>query len=481
MSPTPADALAVFGPCFAAPCFDHASFRSRRDRFAARVGGTPALIAAGAAPSRNYPAATYPFRASSHFLYLVGLPLPNAMLFFDGRQFRLFAPPPTTADALWHGPGLGLDDLASATGLDVQPLAELDRALGRDPVGTVSAPDAATRRRQSELLGRNVGDARSEASAGDGTTVDRALASALVELRLHHDDAAVAGLRRAAAATVQAHRAGLAATMVGRRESDVRAAMESALMAEGMQTAYGSIVTVHGEVLHNDAHHGILGAGDLLLVDVGAETADGWAGDVTRTWPVSGRFSGTQRDFYDVVLAAQRAAIAAVRPGARYRDIHLCASETLATGMVELGILRGDAKAIVADGGHALLFPHGIGHLLGLDVHDMEDLGDLAGYPTDRQRSEQFGLSYLRLDRDLSPGMAVTIEPGLYVIPALLGDPAMASLAARFLDRDRLATFQDVRGIRIEDDVLVTSDGHEVLTSSLPTEAEAIEALVGRG
>src|SRR6185436_4938839 len=181
----------------------------------------------------------------------------------------------------------------------------------------------------------------------------------------------------------------------------------------------------HGEVLHNEQHHHLLGERDLLLVDVGAETPSGWAGDVTRTWPVSGRYSPTQRDLYEVVLAAQRTTIAAVRPGVRYRDLHLLAARTLASGLCALGILEGDPAELVADGVVYLLFPHGIGHLLGLDVHDMEDLGDRAGYLAGRSRTPEFGIQYLRLDRDLAPGMAVTIEPGLYIVPAILADPRL--------------------------------------------------------
>jgi Xaa-Pro aminopeptidase len=262
------------------------------------------------------------------------------------------------------------------------------------------------------------------------------------------------------------------------RESAVRAAMEHEIVAAGGAPAYGSIVSVHGEVLHNDTHFGTCAEGDLLLADVGAESEDGWASDVTRSWPVSGRYSPTQRAIYDVVLAANRAAIGAVRPGARYRDVHLTAARTIAEGLVALGVLRGEPDALVAAGAHALFFPHGVGHLLGLDVHDMEDLGDRAGYAPGRTRSPQFGLSYLRLDRDLAPGMCVTIEPGFYVVPAIFDDPGLAPLAAQYVDRAVLARFADVRGIRIEDDVLVTDDGAEVLTRAIPKDAAEVEAAV---
>jgi Xaa-Pro aminopeptidase len=165
----------------------------------------------------------------------------------------------------------------------------------------------------------------------------------------------------------------------------------------------------------------------------------------------------------------------------RYRDVHLAAARVLVDGLVQLGVLRGQVDALVEDGVHALFFPHGIGHLLGLDVHDMEDLGDRAGYAPGRARSAQFGLGYLRLDRDLAPGMLVTIEPGFYQVPSLLAAPARFGLSDRALDRGRLAAFSDVRGIRIEDDVLVTDGAPRVLTSALPKRADLVEQLVARG
>lgn len=422
-------------------------------------------MCAGAPVGRNYPGNPYPFRASSHFLYFVGAALPGASLLLAGGEATLFVPPPAPDDALWHGPTPSFDALGAELGLAVRPTTEL--ALPPS-TATLPAPDLATRLAQAERLGRPLGG-----------PLDDALADAVIRLRLRHDEAAIAELRAAADATVAAHRAGMAATAPGVPEAAVRAAMEQVLIARNMTTAYGSIVSVRGEVLHNPHHDGVAQAGDLLLADVGAETPGGWAGDVTRTWPVSGRFSSTQRAIYEVVLEAQRAAIALCRPGVRYRDVHLRACEVLAAGLVDLGILRGDPAELVADGVHALLFPHGVGHLLGLDVHDMEDLGDRAGYAPGRTRSTQFGLCYLRLDRDLEAGMAVTIEPGFYRVPAILADPARTSAYRDRVDWERLGAFADVRGIRIEDDVLVTDGEPEVLTAALPKDPAAIEACVG--
>jgi Xaa-Pro aminopeptidase len=255
--------------------------------------------------------------------------------------------------------------------------------------------------------------------------------------------------------------------------------MEGVIISHNMTCSYNSIVTIHGEVLHNNHYHQPLQQGDLLLADVGAETSMGWAADVTRTWPVSGKFSSTQREIYNLVLAAHDACIEKIRPGVEYRDIHLLACAVIAEGLLDLGILRGEVSDLVEMDAHALFFPHGIGHLLGLDVHDMEDLGDLAGYEEGRSRSDRFGLCYLRLNRVLQPGMLVTIEPGFYQVPAILNDAVLRLKYQGVVNWERLAQFADVRGIRIEDDVLVTQEGREVLTAELPTGVEEIQDLVG--
>ncbi|HXU65388.1 MAG TPA: aminopeptidase P family protein [Polyangia bacterium] len=449
-----------------------ADLQDRRSKLARLLGARPALIAAGVPRPRNYAANAYPYRASSHFLYLFGIPLRGAMGVYDGSEFTLYVPDPHPDQALWEGAPPTPHEIATATGCPVRPFARLAASLRGRAVATLPAPDVETCLEQSRMLGREI-------RPGHVDVLDVPLADAMIALRLQHDPAAVAELRLAAEATEAAHRAGMAATRAGRRAWTVRAAMEAELAERGMGTAYPSIVTPHGEILHSERSDQELADGDLLLADVGAETRGGWAGDVTRTWPVSGRFSPTQRDFYGLVLEAQRQAIAAVTPGTRYRNVHRIASQALAAGLVDLGILRGDPIALAEDGVVALLFPHGVGHLLGLDVHDMEDLGDRAGYAPGRQRATQFGLSALRLDRDLLPGMAVTIEPGLYLAPAILDNPALAQVAGDRLNRTRLAQFGDVRGIRIEDDILVTATGREVLTAGIPKTVDEIETAVG--
>jgi len=448
--------------------FDGRACAARRSRLAMKLGTHPALIAAGAPRPRTSGSNLYPFRAASHFLYLFGLHLPRAFGLWTGDRWVLFLPEPGPDFALWHGHAPGAAELGAALACPVELRPALTEAVAGRKVATLPALDHETRFEQSELLGRPI-------AYGKLDEIDHSLADALIEMRLVHDHAGIAALRKAADATAAGFHSGIRAVRPGINECVVRAAMEAEFVRRDMGVSYNSIVTVHGQVLHNEEYHHELQPGDLLLADVGAETADGWAGDVTRTWPVSGRFSPTQRDFYQVVLHAQQQVIAAVRPGVPFRELHFSAGRLIAEGLVNLGVLRGDPAELVADGVVALFFPHGLGHLIGLDVHDLEDLGDRATYAPGRSRSTEPGLRTLRLDRDLVPGMAITIEPGLYQVPAILDDPARTSLAGDRLRRDHLAAFADVRGIRIEDDVLVTNDGHEVLTAAIPKEVDAIE------
>ncbi|MEO1069231.1 MAG: M24B family metallopeptidase, partial [Cyanobacteria bacterium J06638_6] len=374
-------------------------------------------------------------------------------------ELTLFMDDISPEAALWYGPSPSRDQIATAIGATAAyPYPHLEDYLS----GSTTLPA------QAELPGRT--------SPGPRPSQD--LVEALVALRLHQDDAALTEIKRAAAVSVMAHQVGMASTAGAQTEAQVRAAMEQVIVAQNMTCAYNSIVTVHGEVLHNEQYHHALTPGDLLLADVGAEAPSGWASDITRTWPVSGRFAPAQREVYEVVLAAHDACITAAKPGVEYRDLHLLACHTLAAGLVELGLLKGDPESLVERDIHALFFPHGVGHLLGLDVHDMEDLGDAAGYGPGRQRSDRFGLKFLRLDRPLETNMVVTIEPGFYQVPAILDPARQSGEVDDAVNWERLEDFRAVRGIRIEDDVQITATGCTVLTEALPTTPDDVEALV---
>ncbi|MCL2825116.1 MAG: aminopeptidase P family protein [Polyangiaceae bacterium] len=465
------------------PRTPQSTFVARRDALCKKLT-TPAIIAAGAPLSRNYRATMYPFRATSHFLYLIGANVPSAVLLLHEGRSVLFVVPVEENSELWDGPVPSYAQIKEMYQVDdVKPLNELRTFIDpfRSEVATLPTQDSQTCSGLTGLLGREQEIAPCSGNRLADDTPDAALADALIDLRLRADEHGLEQLRWAGRVTAQAQVAGMRATRRAKSECEVYGAMMGVLRAAAHQDSFEPIVSTHGEVLHNTRHDNLLKDGDLLVADIGGETPEGWAGDITRVWPVSGTFSPTQRAVYEVVLATQIRAIGSVRKGTRYRDVHEVAKRGVVEGMRDLGVFRGDVDGLIERGAAAIFFPHGVGHLLGLDVHDMEDLGDRAGYAPGRTRSQAFGDCFLRLDRDLEPGMAVTIEPGIYQVPAILSDPEYTSAVGDGLCRNVLAKFSDVRGIRIEDDVIVTDGDPEVTTFGVPKTLAEVEALVRSG
>lgn len=416
-------------------------FRQRRQRLA-QLYPEPVLIRSGR-PARRNPPQTYPFRASSHFLYFAGWNHPHLALLLEEGRATLFYDPPGVEDSVWDGPGPDLDELRERYGLDsIRPGSETPDL----PHLNAQAPD--------DLL------------------------EAVIQLRLRHDAAARSQLEQAVDMTVRAHFQAMRATRPERSEFQILATLLVSVTQEGGGTSFSPIVSRRGEILHNPHYGGTLERGDLLLVDFGAENREGWAGDLTRTFPVRTTFTPRQAEIYEVVLKAQKAALRECRPGQEYREVHRAACLAMTEGLVQLGLLRGDPAELVERGAHALFFPHGIGHLLGLDVHDMEDLGDRAGYAPGRSRSTQFGLNFLRLDRPLEADMAVTLEPGFYWIPQLLENAERVAPFRDCLDLPTVEAYREVRGIRIEDDVLLDEKGARNLSAALPKELQEIEIVV---
>ncbi|MFO1076386.1 MAG: aminopeptidase P family protein [Planctomycetota bacterium] len=465
------------------PSLQH--FKNRRKEFLAAIE-TPVLLMAGGWISRNYPANWSPFRADSSFLFFFPDPEPNAAALFDpkDKSVTLFLDERTAEDALWHGTVPDFAQMKKALGVDsVQKRADLaavvKKKCGTRQVRTVAIADPRATA-EAKAITKEKLDFTNPAKVGH-----KDLLLAIAALRDHREPDELAEMRVAATVTREAHVVAMARTRPGIYEQELVGHVEGTFVRHGCVPAYNTILSVRGEVLHNHAHANLLHDTDLVLLDAGAERQSGYCADVTRTWPVSGRFSPEGREVYDIVLAAEVAAIKACKPGVRYRDVHLTACRIIADGLVQMGLLKGDVDALVESGAHALFFPHGVGHLLGLDVHDMEAFGDLIGYAPGRTRSKQFGTAYLRLDRDLQPGMCFTIEPGIYFVPAILRDAKFRKQwkgqvdwqkAEQFLTMNSLRGFG---GIRIEDDVHCTDTGYEVLTAAVPKQRAAVEALVG--
>jgi Xaa-Pro aminopeptidase len=449
-------------------------FAARRIELARRLG-RPVLLLGNGLRARNLPKYSVEFRQDSTFLYFTGCAMPNAAALIDADgRCTLFSPLPAKDDALWHGVVDGPEALRARFAVDeLRDVSALEGAAAGLGLPTLAVPDEEQNRLGARLTGLPL---RFGVDHGDD-----ALVSAIIEMRSTKTEAELVELRRVAGITAQAFRLAMAATRPGGHEAQIAALFHGALALHGLTTGYHSIITVRGEILHNPDYVNSLDDGQLLLLDGGGEGDAGYTVDITRTWPVNGRFSGRQRAAYEAVLAAQRASIELVRPGVRYRDVHMRSAEVLAQFLCDEGLVRGGVEAALATHAHALFFPHGVGHLLGLDVHDLETYGDRPAYAPGRSRAKEFGTAYLRLDLDLSPGHVVTIEPGFYVVPAILHDPALRARFKDQVDWDRAESWIGFGGVRIEDDVVCTVGEPEVLTQATPKDPQAVEALIGQG
>jgi Xaa-Pro aminopeptidase len=444
----------------------------RRDRLMARLGRPVLLMGNGPLP-RNLPMNILPFRQDSNLLYFTGCDLPNAAALITVSGCTLFLPLPAQDDALWHGVLPTAKALQSHFGVEsVQASEELESRCAQLPeIATLAVSDPIRNALTKSITGA---DLQFGHAYGDLELVD-----AIIDMRRIKSDAEAQAHREAAKITTLAHCAAMGATRIGGHEREIAALFDGVLAANGCVNGYHSIVTVRGEVLHNPNYTHILGDGDLLLLDGGAELPTGYGCDVTRTWPVNGRFSPRQASAYAAVLEAQKESIALCRPGVRYREVHLASAKILAQWLVDEGLLNCSATEAFETGAHALFFPHGVGHFLGLDVHDLEQFGDRPSYPSSQPRDSQFGLSYLRLDMPLQQGHLVTVEPGFYVVDAILDDPAIRETHKSRLNLEAAAAWRGFGGIRIEDDILVTSGEPENLTDAIPREIQAIEEKTG--
>ncbi|MDP1828507.1 MAG: aminopeptidase P family protein [Archangium sp.] len=462
------------------------NYADRRKRLLAGLD-SPLLLMAGGLLARNYPANVFPYRADGNFLYFFQRPEPGSAAFFDPADGKvtLFLAERTVADALWHGAMEPFSAVKTRQGVDaVLAVEELEKhvtalAAGRQ-VRSIAVADPKATARARSITGEDL-DFDDAKRVGQGALLDR-----VAKLRLHKDADELAEMRRLVPITREAHVLAMQHSKPGVGEQFLKGQVEGAFARSGCTAAYNTILSVRGEVLHNNEYRNTLQQGDIVLLDAGAESVDtGYCNDVTRDWPVGGAFTPEGRDVYELVLRSELDAIDAVKPGVRYRDLHLRASRVLAEGLVRLGLLVGNPDGLVESGAHAIFFPHGLGHQLGLDVHDLEAFGDRIHYPAGRTRSAQFGTQYLRMDMDLEAGMTFTIEPGLYFVPAIIHNPELRErfksqvkwdAAEKYLAMNQGRGFG---GIRIEDDIVCTATGAEVLTASIPKATAEIEAIAG--
>jgi Xaa-Pro aminopeptidase len=459
--------------------FDKKIYQQRRAKLCKQVQSGLLLFLSNGESAMNYPANPYHYRQDSTFLYFFGLNFPGlaAVIDIDENRQTVFGNDLEMEDIIWMGPQPSLKSRCVKIGIaETRPLANLGATL----------QEAVRLGRKIHFLPpyRDENALALEKLLGIRAEIVRAYASAelvraVIAQRSLKSAEEIKEIEAALAVSAAMYGEAMAMAQPGVCEREIAGRIEGIALAGGGQLSFPAIVTVHGETLHNHYHGNRMQKGDLLLIDAGAETESGYASDITRTIPVGGRFDPRQKAVYETVLDMQLNAIAMIHPGVNYRAVHLKASEVLVDRLKDLKLMKGNSGEAVAAGAHALFFPHGLGHMMGLDVHDMEDLGETyVGYDDKSKRSQQFGLAYLRLAKKLEPGYVLTVEPGIYFIPALIDQWRAENKFATFINYAEVEKYRKFGGIRIEDDVLVTSRAGRVLGPPIAKEIDAVQRAV---
>lgn len=452
----------------------------RRELLRQEVGSGLILISGNDEAPMNYPANPYPYRQDSNFLYFFGLDKPGFMGVIDideGKDY-IFGEDFTIDDIIWMGPQPTVKELAAAVGVEYtgtlgQLQEMMDFAVNSGKKIHFLPP---YRAENLFKISRLTGIAHTRVK--DYASVK--LIQAVVAQRALKSDDEVKEIERALDISFLMVDAVLKNIKPGLYERELVGKMEGVVGELGSFRSFPIILSIHGETLHNHYHGNQLKDGDLIVADSGAESPLYYASDITRTFPVNGTFSEKQKAIYQIVLNSQLTAIENSKPGVLNRDVHLKTAEVIAEGLIGEGLMKGNARAAVEAGAHALFFPHGLGHMMGLDVHDMEDLGEnYVGYDEQTKRADQFGLAYLRMGRELKPGYVVTVEPGIYFIPALIDQWKAEGKHSQFINYEKVEEYKGFGGIRIEDDILITGDGCRVLGKPIPKTVDEIENAIG--
>ena len=458
--------------------FNKSIYTERRDRLRQMMGSGIILIPGNTESPMNYPDNTYHFRQDSTFLYLFGLDIPGLFGIIDANTGKdtLFGDDITIEDIIWMGVKPSVKDLAATVGVDNsfpfnEIFGQVKHALSDgSPVHFLPPYRAENKLLLTELTGIQ--------SSGLANHASKQLVKSLVDLRSLKDKAEIEEIEIACETGYRMHVTAMKMAKPGVKEQEIAGTIEGIALAYGAGTSFPTILTQNGQTLHNHDHSFPLQKGRLMIVDAGAQSNGYYASDFTRTFPVGGKFTQKQLDIYNIVLNANNTATSLIRPGETYLSIHLKVAEVIASGLKALGLMKGDVKEAVACGAHALFFPHGLGHMMGLDVHDMEDYGQInVGYDDEIRPIDQFGTAYLRLGRRLQKDFVITNEPGIYFIPALIAKWEAEKTNHPFINFDQVKNYLDFGGIRLEDDILVTETGARILGNRVPITPEEVESL----
>lgn len=440
--------------------FDSSVYKQRRQALREKVGHGLILILGNNEAPANYPDNTYKFRQDSSFLYFFGHSHPGyaGVMDIEAGEDYFFGNDVTMDDIIWMGPQPSVKDLAAQVGVEKSfPFDKLKEFIGkaisqRRPIHFLPPYRYDNMLLLEDLTGIRASMTKQHASVE--------LIKAVVALRSVKEACEIAEIDKACNIGYEMHTAAMRLCKPGVSEQYIAGILDGIASSYGNMVSFATILTQNGQTLHNHDHSHLLEAGRLMLTDAGAESVTNYCSDHTRTIPVGGKFTSRQRDVYSIVLDCHDKALELARPGVTYKSVHLEVCKVLAQGLKDLGLMKGDVNEAVEAGAHALFMPHGLGHMMGIDVHDMEDLGQCyVGYDDEIRPSGQFGLASLRMGRRLQEGFVITDEPGCYFIPALIDKWKAENMHKDFLNYEAIEKFKDFGGIRLEDDILIIPGG----------------------
>jgi Xaa-Pro aminopeptidase len=457
--------------------FQSEVYIQRRKLLCEKIGSGLILFFGNDESPMNYPDNSYHFRQNSSFLYYFGIDFPSvaAILDIDNDRQIIFGDDFTIDDIVWRGPQPTIVQRAWQCGIEeTQPTVKLYAILKETQASRKIIHFLPLYRPENKIKLLRFLNIRPDQV---NVNASSDMIKAVISQREIKSSEEIAEIENAVDLSVDMHVAAMQYACPGMSEAQVAARVHEIALARNCNISFPIIATVNGQTLHNHTHFNILRENDLFLLDAGAETQRHYAGDLSSTFPVSKRFSTIQKVIYEISLNAHEASIKCLAPGVQFRDVHFSACHSIASSMKDLGLMKGDVDEAVAEGAHALFFPCGTGHMMGLDVHDMEDLGEIwVGYDGE-PKSTQFGLKSLRLAKELRSGHVFTIEPGIYFIPELIDLWRSEGKFDDFLNWTEIEKFRNFGGIRNEENFMIHDTGYKRLGKPKPKTVEEIETI----
>jgi len=452
--------------------FSAETYTNRRNQLKKALGNGQVLLLGNNEAPMNYTDNTFRFRQDSSFLYFFGINLPglSALIDIDKDEETIFGNEYTMNDIIWIGRQKTLQSLAEAVGINsTKSPSELKNALNVNTLKYLPPYRSDSKLLLSELLTVSPSNLKPSVE----------LIKAVIAQRELKSEEEIQEMTIAVNITREMHLAAIKAVKPNKMEYEVVAKIMETMHHHHAELSYPVIFSVHGQTLHNHYHGNKMIEGQIAINDSGCENEMMYAGDITRTIPVSGKFSSKQKEIYDTVLEMEEKAIASLKSGLAYKEVHISANRILLNNLKSIGLVNGDIDEMLNQGVGGLFMPHGLGHQIGLDVHDMEDLGEnFVGYAEGQERSTQLGLKSLRMAKKLEIGHVITVEPGCYFIPELIQKYKSEGIFAEFVNYAKLEEYYNFGGIRLEDNVMITKNGYQVLGNPIPKTVEELEMIM---